>query len=124
MFATKIDGATKEDFDWGLRCGFVTFVGKGLSVAHYDALVKRTMAVIRFTVFCSSTVVQSLLQKMYASATGALQIERIAYRVIHGHYKKVRAFVDVKQSPALRYMPFNSGYFMSFKCEKINVETL
>jgi aspartate/methionine/tyrosine aminotransferase len=125
VFAAKIDGVTKEDFAWGLRCGFVTFAGKGLTSAHYDALVKKTMAVIRSTVSCSSTVVQNLLQKMYSSGGDTLEKERSAYReLIRGRYKKVRAFVDAKKSSALRPMPFNSGYFMSFKCENIRAETL
>ncbi|MDR0376826.1 MAG: aminotransferase class I/II-fold pyridoxal phosphate-dependent enzyme [Spirochaetaceae bacterium] len=125
VFAAKIDGATKEDFAWGLRCGFITFAGKGLTAAHYEALVKKTMAVIRSTISCSSTVVQNLLQKMYTSGGDTLEKERAAYRdIIQGRYKKVRAFVDARKSPALRPMPFNSGYFMSFKCENISAETL
>jgi aspartate/methionine/tyrosine aminotransferase len=125
VFAAKIDGATKEDFAWGLRCGFVTFAGKGLTADHYDALVKKTMAVIRSTVSCSSTVVQNLLQKMYNSAGDTLDKERAAYRdLIQGRYRKVRAFVDARESRTLRPMPFNSGYFMSFRCENISAETL
>jgi aspartate/methionine/tyrosine aminotransferase len=126
VFAAKVDGVTKEDFAWGIRCGFVSFAGKGLSDAHYDALIKKIMAVIRSTISCSSTVVQSLLQKMYSSAGDTLQAEKAAYRdIIEGRYKKVRAFVDAKKDhPLLRPMPFNSGYFMSFKCKNIDAESL
>jgi aspartate/methionine/tyrosine aminotransferase len=125
VFAAKIDGATKEDFAWGLRCGFITFAGKGLTASHYDALIKKTMAIIRSTVSSSSTVVQNLLQKMYSSAGNTLENERAAYRdLIRGRYRKVRAFVDARESRTLRPMPFNSGYFMSFKCEDISAETL
>jgi aspartate/methionine/tyrosine aminotransferase len=125
VFAAKIDGATKEDFAWGMRCGFVTFAGKNLSSGHYDALVKKTMAVIRSTISCSSTVVQNLLGKMYASGE-SLGKEKAAYRnIIEGRYKKVRALVDAKKDhPLLRPMPFNSGYFMSFTCKNISAESL
>jgi aspartate/methionine/tyrosine aminotransferase len=126
VFAAKVDGATKEDFAWGMRCGFITFAGKNLSAAQYDALIKKTMAVIRSTISCSSTVVQNLLQKMYASDRVTLGEERAAYRdLIAGRYKKVRALVDAKKDhPWLQPLPFNSGYFMSFTCKTINAESL
>ncbi|MDR1107691.1 MAG: aminotransferase class I/II-fold pyridoxal phosphate-dependent enzyme [Spirochaetaceae bacterium] len=126
VFAAKVDGSTKEDFAWGLRCGFLTFGGKNLSAAHYEALIKKVMAVIRSTVSCSSTVVQNLLQKMYAHGGDTLNKERAAYRdIIEGRYKKVRAFVDPRKNhPWLQPMPFNSGYFMSFKCNGIDAESL
>jgi aspartate/methionine/tyrosine aminotransferase len=126
VFAVKIDGATKEDFAWGMRCGFVTFGGKNLSAAHYDALIRKTMAVIRATVSCSSTVAQNLLLKMYAAGGETLSKEKAAFRsMIEGRYKKARAFVDAKKShPLLRPMPFNSGYFMSFRCTSIDAEAL
>jgi aspartate/methionine/tyrosine aminotransferase len=126
VFAAKVDGSTKEDFAWGMRCGFVTFAGKNLSAAHYDALIKKTMAVIRSTISCSSTVVQNLLQNMYSSDIDTLGKERAAYRdIIEGRYKKVRALVDAKKNhPHLQPMPFNSGYFMSFKCKTADAESL
>jgi aspartate/methionine/tyrosine aminotransferase len=126
VFAAKIDGATKEDFAWGMRCGFVTFAGKNLSGAHYEGLIKKTMAVIRTTVSCSSTVVQNLLLKMYSSRDGTVEKERAAYRdIIEGRYKKVRALVEAqKNHPLLQPLPFNSGYFMSFKCQTVNAEVL
>jgi aspartate/methionine/tyrosine aminotransferase len=126
VFAVKIDGATKEDFAWGMRCGFVTFGGKNLTAAHYDALVRKTMAVIRATVSCSSTVAQNLLLKMYAAGGETLLTEKAAFRsMIEGRYKKARAFVDTKKDhPLLRPMPFNSGYFMSFRCTGIDAEAL
>jgi aspartate/methionine/tyrosine aminotransferase len=126
VFAVKIDGATKEDFAWGLRCAFVTFAGRGLSGAHYDALIKKTMAVIRSTISCSSTVVQNLLQKMYSSDADTLRAEKAAYRaIIEGRYKKVRALVDAKKDhEVLEPMPFNSGYFMSFRCKNVDAESL
>jgi aspartate/methionine/tyrosine aminotransferase len=126
VFAVKIDGSTKEDFAWGMRCAFVTFGGNGLTAAHYDALVKKTMAAIRSTISCASTVVQNLLLKMYATGGAALQTEKTAFRnLIEARYRKVRAFVDTKRGhPTLTPMPFNSGYFMSFRCAGIDAETL
>ncbi|MDR3284857.1 MAG: aminotransferase class I/II-fold pyridoxal phosphate-dependent enzyme, partial [Treponema sp.] len=126
VFAVKIDGPTKEDFAWGLRCGFVTYGGKNLTAAHHDALIKKTMAVVRSTVSCSSTVGQSLLKNLYAAPGTGVQSEKEAFRnIIQARYKKVRAFVDTKKGrPFLCPMPFNSGYFMSFRCTAVNAEAL
>ena len=126
VFAAKIDGATKEDFAWGLRCGFITYAGKGLTPAHYDALIKKTMGVVRSTISCSSTVTQSLLYKMYTAQDGSLQKEREEYKqLIQNRYKKTRAIVDKKRDhPVLRPLAFNSGYFMSFTCAGVDAEKL
>jgi aspartate/methionine/tyrosine aminotransferase len=126
VFAAKIDGATKEDFAWGLRCAFVTFGGRGLTEAHYGALVKKAMGVIRSTVSCSSTVSQSLLHRMYTTGGAAMEAEREEFRaLIGGRYRRVRAIVDGRKNhPVLRPMPFNSGYFMSFRCRGVGAEAL
>ena len=43
VLAVKIDGPTKEDYVWGMRCGFLTFGCKGFTAEQYDALVKKLM---------------------------------------------------------------------------------
>jgi aspartate/methionine/tyrosine aminotransferase len=83
------------------------------------------MAELRSTVSCSSTVGQSLLKNLYATGA-AVQAEKKAFRnIIQARYKKVRALVDARKGhPALRAMPFNSGYFMSFRCASGDAESL
>jgi aspartate/methionine/tyrosine aminotransferase len=124
VFAVKIDGPTKEDYMWGLRCGFLTFAGKGLTEAHYDALIKKLTGLIRSSVSCSTTISQSLVSRIYADPE--LQSQKAEYfAVLKRRYQKVRAFVDAKKGhPVLEALPFNSGYFMSFRCKGINAETL
>ena len=61
ILAVKADGPTKEDFAWGLRCGFLTFGCKNYTEAQYEGLVKKLMGVIRSSVSCSSTPSQSLV---------------------------------------------------------------
>jgi aspartate/methionine/tyrosine aminotransferase len=124
VFAVKIDGPTKEDYVWGLRCGFLTFAGKGLTEAHYDALIKKLMGLIRSSVSCSTTISQSLVSKIYADPK--LRAQKAEYfAMLKKRYQKVRAIVDAKKGhPVLDALPFNSGYFMSFRCKGINAETL
>ena len=114
ILAVKIDGPTKEDFVWGFRCGFLTFGGKGLSDEQYLALEKKLMGLIRSSVSCSSTPSQSISLKAFSEPN--IEEEKKAFRdMLEKRYKKVRAFVDSHTSSVLEALPFNSGYFMSFK---------
>ena len=45
-------------------------------------------------------------------------------KVLEGRYKAVRTFVNTHKSTALEALPFNSGYFMSFRTIGIDAEEL
>jgi len=123
VLAVKIDGPTKEDFAWGFRNGFITFGGKGMTDAQYDALVKKLMGLIRSSVSCSTTPSQSMMLR--ALKEPKLNEEKLSYRkVLENRYKIVRAFVDSHKSEKLAPMPFNSGYFMSFALNGIDAEQM
>jgi aspartate/methionine/tyrosine aminotransferase len=126
IFTVKIDGPTKEDFSWGLRCGFVTFAGKGLSAAHIDALSKKLTGEIRCSYSCSATLSQNILKKLYDEGGKEADRERTFFRnTLRDRYRIVREFVDKREGhPRLKAMPFNSGYFMSFRCVGIDAEEL
>ncbi len=123
VLAVKIDGPTKEDFVWGFRCGFLTFGGKGLTADHYTALEKKLMGLIRSSVSCSSTPSQSLALRAFADPALDLQ-KKIFREVLEKRYKAVRKFVSSHTCSKLEPLPFNSGYFMSFKTKGINAEEL
>jgi aspartate/methionine/tyrosine aminotransferase len=123
IFAVKIDGPTKEDFAWGLRCGFITFAGKGLTDVQYEALIKKLMGFIRSSVSCSSTPSQTLL--MHAFKDPAIEDQKAQFRkLLEKRYKKVKAFVNTHTSSCVEALPFNSGYFMSLHLTGINAEQL
>ena len=76
------------------------------------------MGLIRSSVSCSSTPSQSISLKAFGDSH--IESEKAAFRqVLEARYKKVRAFVDSHTSSVLEALPFNSGYFMSFrtKCD-------
>jgi aspartate/methionine/tyrosine aminotransferase len=116
IFAIKGDAATKEEMVWGFRVGFITYNSKGMTEAHYEALVKKTMGAIRGNVSSCSKPAQTILLKGMRSKTyheekkaGIVQIgER--YRLM----KQVLA--KYASESVLKPLPFNSGYFMSFVC--------
>src|SRR5690606_31968013 len=48
VLAIKIDGATKEEYVWGLRVGFITYASN--SQAALSALEQKTLGIIRATI--------------------------------------------------------------------------
>jgi aspartate/methionine/tyrosine aminotransferase len=124
VFAVKVDGNTKEDFVWGFRVGFLTFGGKGLTEKHYDALLNKTNAVLRVTISNCSRIAQSIMMK--AMGKPGYQEEKAAkLAILKKRYLKVREILSTRKTGnALRALPFNSGYFMSFACEGISSEDL
>jgi len=118
VLAIKVDGPIKEDFVWGLRIGFVTFGSKGLSKAHYDALVVKTMGAVRSSVSCVNTSAQHLVVKAMEDPRTPGEKKNFQ-AALKQRYKIVKDFLKANPSnPLLKPLPFNSGYFMSFYCAK------
>jgi aspartate/methionine/tyrosine aminotransferase len=124
VLAIKIDGPTKEDYVWGLRMGFITFGCKGLNADHYDALIKKLMGNIRSSVSCSNTPAQYLMLKTSKDPRTAKAKEK-NFTALRQRYEAVKQFIASNELPStLAPLPFNSGYFMSFRCIGIKAEEL
>jgi len=124
VLAVKIDGPTKEDYVWGLRMGFVTFGSAGMKDTHYEALIKKLMGAIRSSVSCSNTPAQHLMLKTMKDSRS--EAEKARFReILHKRYQIVKNLVqNHADHPVLQALPFNSGYFMSFRCNGVHPETL
>jgi aspartate/methionine/tyrosine aminotransferase len=124
LLAIKVDGATKEDFVWGFRLGFVTFAGKGLKPEHYEALTTKLGGAIRSSISNSSRPAQSMLK--HAITNSGYRKEKQAYfSLLQSRYQKVREIIDQRTTGlSLKPLPFNSGYFMSFYFEGGSAEEL
>jgi aspartate/methionine/tyrosine aminotransferase len=124
VLAVKIDGPTKEDYVWGFRTAFLTFGSAGLVESHHEALVKKLMGSIRSSVSCSNTPAQYLTLKTMNDVKTKKEKER-CFKLLQGRYRAVRRFVTENHSPSgLEALPFNSGYFMSFRCTRFGAEKL
>jgi aspartate/methionine/tyrosine aminotransferase len=124
VLAVKIDGPTKEDYAWGFRMAFVTFGSQGLTGKHFDGLIKKLMGIIRSTVSCSNTPAQYLMLKILADPRTARNKEEF-FELLRRRYRAVKDCISrLPRHPALEPLPFNSGYFMCFRCSGINAETL
>ncbi|MFP4364383.1 MAG: aminotransferase class I/II-fold pyridoxal phosphate-dependent enzyme [Spirochaetia bacterium] len=114
ILAVKVDGTTKEDYAWGFRIGFVSFGNKGMKSESYDALNQKLTGAIRSSVSNSSRIAQSLLVRMMNSPEYGDEKSTISQQ-LKQRYKTVKRIVEHRTTgKALKVLPFNSGYFMSF----------
>lgn len=126
LLAVKLDGATKELFVWGLRCGFITF-GPGradTAEAVCEVLDAKTRGAIRGGISNVPQLSQTVIERALVSPT--LDAERDAKREVLR--RRAQRVYEVANQP--RYAeswsvyPFNSGYFMLVKVEGVEAEKL
>ena len=112
VLAVKLDGATKEDYVWGFRVGFITFGVKNGTAAVYEALENKTAGAVRGNISNISHLSQSLLQKVYALENYD-RSKNEKYNILLSRYEKIKqVLADPKFKRYFSALPFNSGYFM------------
>lgn len=126
MLAVKLDGATKENFVWGLRVGFITYGCpiNGDPLPVYDALEKKTAGSIRGSISNASHLGQTIvLKSMQGDRFMAEKEEK--FKILQSRARCVKKVLsDSKYKEAWDVYPFNSGYFMCLKLKTVNAETL
>ena len=126
LLAIKLDGATKENFVWGLRIGFITYGCRinGDPLPVYDALERKTAGCIRGSISNAShlgqTIVLKSMQGDHFTAEKEEKFEILQNRALC--VKKVLS--DSKYKAVWDAYPFNSGYFMCIRLKTVNAETL
>jgi aspartate/methionine/tyrosine aminotransferase len=115
VLAVKIDGATKEDYVWGFRVGFITYGIKNGTPELYDALASKTAGAVRGNISNACNLSQSILVKAFKSP-GYQDEKSVKYSILEKRYKKVKSVLsDDKFNEYFTALPFNSGYFMCLK---------
>lgn len=118
----KIDGATKENYVWGLRVGFITYASKSLTIL--DALEQKTKGIIRGTISSSSHLSQTIILNSLKS-NEYLKEKQQKYEIMYARAIKVKEILTKeKYQNVWKYYPFNSGYFMCLKLYNVNAEKL
>jgi aspartate/methionine/tyrosine aminotransferase len=122
ILAIKVDGATKEEYVWGFRVGFITYAAESENVLQ--ALEQKTMGIIRATISSgphpSQTFVLHALQ-----SPDFLKQKREKFEIMKGRANRVKQILDSgKYDKAWEYYPFNSGYFMCLKLKTVEAEAL
>jgi len=126
LLAVKLDGATKENFVWGLRVGFVTYgcVMDGEHAALYDALERKTAGCIRGTISNASHLGQSVVLKSMQSDQYPAE-KSAKFETLKARAERVKeVLADPKYDEAWDVYPFNSGYFMCIRLKTVDAEAL
>jgi aspartate/methionine/tyrosine aminotransferase len=114
LLPIKLDGATKEDFVWGLRVAFITFAAPGGASVH-DALEKKTAGCIRGAVSNCSHASQSVLLSAMNDPAYAKE-KQAKFEVLRARAACVkRVLAGERYASAWTPYPFNSGYFMCLR---------
>lgn len=125
LLAIKIDGATKEDYVWGFRVGFMTYGIQGGNPALYEALEAKTAGAIRGNISNTSHPAQSLLLASWSSPEYAAEKQR-AFDLLKKRYDAVK--FELAAHPEFKEhfvaLPYNSGYFMCIRPLKVDAEAL
>ena len=126
LMAVKLDGATKENYVWGLRVGFITY-GSCLTGDYetvYDALEKKTAGAVRGSISNASHLGQSIILKSLQTDTYSAEKEE-KFQILKERALEVkRVLADRKYDSAWDIYPFNSGYFMCLIIKSVDAEEL
>ncbi len=126
LLAIKLDGATKENYVWGLRVGFITYAGliENKVAQALDALEKKTAGCIRGTISNASHLGQTItLKSMKDERFG--QETKAKFNTMKRRAMRVKeVLANPKYEPAFTAYPFNSGYFMCIRLKTVDAEAL
>jgi aspartate/methionine/tyrosine aminotransferase len=114
LLAVKIDGATKEDYVWGFRVGFLTYGSKGVTAGTCSALEDKTAGALRGNISNASHLSQTLVFDGFSSPDYDA-VKREKYEILKKRYLKVKEVLAAsgkRYADAFTPLPFNSGYFM------------
>lgn len=125
VLAVKADGATKEDYVWGFRVGFITFAGKGLSKAALGALEDKAAGRVRGSISNDCHLSQSLLLAAYNDPAYAGEKQR-AFTLLKSRHDAVIDELEAHPEYGREFeaLPFNSGYFMCVRIKKGDAEAV
>jgi aspartate/methionine/tyrosine aminotransferase len=122
VLAVKIDGATKEDYVWGFRVGFITYGIKKGGEELYSALESKSSGAVRGNISNDSNLSQSLVLKAFSSSSYKDE-KKEKYELLKSRYDEVsEVLLDEKYSKFFEALPYNSGYFMCIRLKDLDGE--
>ncbi len=126
LVAVKLDGATKEDFAWGLRVGFITYgftADSGLEEL-YKVIEKKTAGCIRGNISNASNLSQAVVLHSMGEAD-YIKDKQEKFDVLQDRSLTIKEVLKAPEyKNAWDVYPFNSGYFMCLRIKNVNAETL
>lgn len=126
ILTIKADAATKEEYVWGFRVGFLTYIlsdPKGKEEI-FNALEQKTMGCIRSLISNCPNISQTLVLEALKSSQLAEEKAQKA-EVLRSRALKVKEVLkNEKYKDAWSVYPFNSGYFMCLRLKSVDSEKL
>jgi aspartate/methionine/tyrosine aminotransferase len=124
LLALRLDGATKELFVWGLRCGFLT-VGPGRAESAEEVcavLDAKLRGAIRGGISNVPQLSQTLVERALESST--IEEERKEKcETLRARAQRVHEVVNAERfRDSWDVYPFNSGYFMCIQLKGVQAE--
>lgn len=117
----KIDGATKEEYAWGLRVAFITF---GLGETPMLPIEQKLSGLIRANTSGASQVSQTLILEAM-KAPGYAEQKLRNYETLKARALKVKAVAsDAKYAELWEAYPSHAGYFTCLNLKSANAETV
>lgn len=126
LLAIKLDGATKEEYVWGFRVGFITFgsTNKTPQTELFTALEKKVAGLIRGTISNCPHPSQTFVLKGL-NHPNFYKDKQQKYEIMKARALKVKEVLNNNDySDEFTYYPFNSGYFMCLKLKNVDAEKL
>jgi aspartate/methionine/tyrosine aminotransferase len=126
LLAVKLDGATKEEYVWGFRVGFITFgsTNNTPQANLLGALEKKVAGLIRGTISNCPHPSQTFVLKALEHPNFYADKQK-KYEIMKARGLKVKEVLNNSDySDEFTYYPFNSGYFMCLKLKNVDAETL
>lgn len=122
VLPVKVDGATKEEFVWGFRVGFITFASEYPEVL--SALESKTMGIIRGTISNVASPSQTFVMEALKSPDFWTQRNE-KVEIIKRRALKVKEILKTERYQEVwKEYAFNSGYFMCLELKQVDAETL
>ncbi|MEF3255603.1 MAG: aminotransferase class I/II-fold pyridoxal phosphate-dependent enzyme [Deferribacterales bacterium] len=126
LLGIKLDGATKEEYVWGFRTGFITFgcTDNKEQAGLLTALEKKVAGIIRGTI--SNCPMPSQTFVLYGlNHPDFWKQKQEKYNIMKARANKVKEVLNSgKYDDEFVYYPFNSGYFMCLKLKNVEAEAL
>ena len=117
----KIDGATKEEYAWGLR---VAFISLGLGEGVMQPLEQKLSGLIRANTSGASQVSQTLILEAMKAPGYAEQKQR-NYEILKARALKVKKVAsDAQYAKLWEVYPSHAGYFTCLNLKSGNAETV
>jgi len=124
LLAVKLDGATKELFVWGLRCGFIT-LGPGCADSA-DEVAAVLDAKLRGAIRGGISNVPQLSQSLIRNALESPSIDGERAEKLETLRARAEKVYAVANEPRFKesweVYPFNSGYFMCVAVKEADAE--